>query len=379
MITCNAWLSGQCHSCRWLDLPPAQQLARRQRHLHDLLSPFSIEQWEAPALSAAQRMRNKAKMVVSGSVERPILGIVNAQGEGRDLCDCPLYPAHFAPVFRVLKTFIARASLTPYHIVRRRGELKALLLTESALDQRLMLRFVLRSTRKLDALRRSLPWLLAQLPALSVVSANIQPIPMAILEGEEEIPLTEQQMLRDRFNNVPLWMRPGGFFQTNPQVAAQLYATAQRWTAPLPVRQIWDLFCGSGGFGLHCTRPGVRLTGIEISADAIRCARRSAAEMKLTEAEFCSLDTTTFALRQRCAPDLVIVNPPRRGLGETLCRQLNETLAPRWLLYSSCQAETLAQDLQRLPHYRILRARLFDMFPHTPHYETLLLLARTAP
>ncbi len=65
---------------------------------------------------------------------------------------------------------------------------------------------------------------------------------MAIMEGETEIYLTEQQALAERFNDVPLWIRPQSFFQTNPAVASRLYATARDWVRQLPVKHMWDLF-----------------------------------------------------------------------------------------------------------------------------------------
>ncbi|VFS75732.1 RNA methyltransferase [Salmonella enterica subsp. diarizonae] len=126
-----------------------------------------------------------------------------------------------------------------------------------------MLRFVLRSENKLRQLRAALPRLRAQLPQLRVITANIQPVHMAIMEGETEIYLTDQQALAERFNDVPLWVRPQSFFQTNPTVASRLYATARDWVGQLPVRHMWDLFCGVGGFGLHCATPQMQLTGIE--------------------------------------------------------------------------------------------------------------------
>ncbi|KJT79712.1 23S rRNA methyluridine methyltransferase [Salmonella enterica subsp. enterica serovar Heidelberg str. 75-3547] len=168
--------------------------------------------------------------------------MLHRDGTPVDLCGCPLYPASFAPVFSALKPFIARAGLTPYNVARKRGELKYLLLTESQFDGGMMLRFVLRSETKLTQLRAALPWLRAQLPQLRVITANIQPVHMAIMEGETEIYLTDQQALAERFNDVPLWIRPQSFFQTNPTVASRLYATARDWVGQLPVRHMWDLF-----------------------------------------------------------------------------------------------------------------------------------------
>ncbi len=372
---CALYDADRCRSCQWLKIPYSQQLEQKQAHLQALLAPFPVAAWQAPVSSAQQAFRNKAKMVVSGSVERPVLGLLRRDGSPVDLTSCPLYPASFMPVFAALQPFIARAGLTPYNVARRRGELKFLLLSESTLDGALMLRFVLRSTSKLAQLRAALPWLQQQLPQLAVISANIQPVPMAILEGEQEIALTENQALAERLNHVPLWVRPRSFFQTNPAVAAQLYATARQWVSELPVKAMWDLFCGVGGFGLHCATPEMQLTGIEISAEAIACAQRSAQQLGLDKVRFAALDSTRFASGEEAVPDLVLVNPPRRGIGAELCAYLSN-MAPAWLLYSSCNAESMAQDIARLEGYHICRVQLFDMFPHTAHYEVLTLLQR---
>lgn len=268
-------------------MPYGQQLAEKQRRLAALLPAVPDDGWQPAMGSAPQGMRNKAKMVVSGSVERPLLGIADG---GVDLCACPLYPASFAPVFAVVKQFFPRAGLTPYHVARRCGELKFLLLTESRHDGAMMLRFVLRSEAKLAQLRAALPWLQARLPQLRVISVNLQPVPMAVLEGEREIVLTPDRALEERLNQVPLYIRPKSFFQTNPQVAAGLYATARDWVAALPVTRFWNLFCGVGGFGLHLCRPGMQLTGIEISAEAIASARQSAHQLGLEQVSFQALD-----------------------------------------------------------------------------------------
>ncbi|AJJ05748.1 23S rRNA (uracil(747)-C(5))-methyltransferase RlmC [Yersinia pseudotuberculosis] len=371
---CAQYAAGRCRSCQWLDKPYPQQLADKQHHLESLLAGHAVTQRLALVFGRESAFRNKAKMVVSGSVERPLLGMLHRDGTPVDLCACPLYPPSFEPVFTVLKTFIARAGLTPYNVARKRGELKFLLLTESTYNGELMLRFVLRSETKLAQLIAALPWLQQQLPQLAVISANIQPVHMAILEGEREIPLTEQQALPERFNQVPLYIRPQSFFQTNPPVAASLYATARQWVQEHEVHSMWDLFCGVGGFGLHCAGPETQLTGIEISAEAIACARQSAEQLGLKNVSFAALDSTRFATAEAQIPELVLVNPPRRGIGRELCDYLSQ-MAPKFILYSSCNAETMAKDISLLAGYHIERVQLFDMFPHTSHYEVLTLLA----
>lgn len=383
---CVYFQNGDCRSCHWLDLPYNTQLERKQAELKRLLSPSFLQKpLLEPVTSAQHGFRNKAKMVVSGSVERPILGILrdpHDPNSGVDLSDCPLYPNGTARLFPLLKRFIGRAGLVPYNVAKKRGELKYILITESQHNQSVMLRFVLRSELKRPLIERELPTLLSELPLQSVVSLNIQPQHAAILEGEQEIFLTEQQVLNEYFNGIPLFIRPQGFFQTNPQVAAMLYATAQNWVAELEIHQLWDLFCGVGGFGLHCAKaiaarnPEVHLTGIEISPAAIAAAHRSAQVLGLKNVNFASLDSTDFALNQeQQRPDLVIVNPPRRGVGKPLAEFLNRLGSP-YLLYSSCNAHSMATDLAFLSDYNLEKVQLFDMFPHTAHYEVLALLIR---
>lgn len=374
-MQCALYDAGRCRSCQWIEQPVARQLDAKMDDLRTLLEGMPVAGWCAPVSGPEQGFRNKAKMVVSGSVEKPLLGMLHRDGTPEDLTGCPLYPASFYPVFAALKPFIARAGLTPYNVARKRGELKYLLLTESQQDGGMMLRFVLRSDAKLAQLRAALPELQAQLPQLKVITANIQPVHMAIMEGEQEIYLTGQQALAENFNGVPLWIRPQSFFQTNPQVAASLYATARDWVRALPVTHMWDLFCGVGGFGLHCATPQMKLTGIEIAPEAIACARESAQMLGLKNIQFQALDSTRFATAQGEVPELVLVNPPRRGIGNALCDYLSR-MAPQFIIYSSCNAQTMAKDLRELPGYRIERVQLFDMFPHTAHYEVLTLLVR---
>ena len=385
LLDCPHFEQQRCTSCQWLDKSYKTQLELKSTELKRLISDHFLQttEWLPPVPSALTAFRNKAKMVVSGSVERPILGILRDPNDPQsavDLTDCPLYPETFRPLFPILKDFIGRAGLVPYNITKKRGELKYILLTQSQYNQSVMLRFVLRSETKRPLIEREFPALLEKLPSNSVVSLNIQPQHSAVLEGEQEIFLTEQKVLHEYFNGIPLFIRPQGFFQTNPAVASQLYATAQGWSSDLNITKLWDLFCGVGGFGLHCAHAlqskhsAVSLTGIEISASAIASATKSAEELGLKNVQFASLDSATFALNEQGErPDLVIVNPPRRGIGKPLAEYLNQ-LGSSYLIYSSCNAQTMAQDFASLTNYRLEKVQLFDMFPHTAHYEVLCLL-----
>jgi 23S rRNA (uracil747-C5)-methyltransferase len=313
-------------------------------------------------------------MVVAGTVAEPTLGILDAQGGGIDLQGCGVSSPAIGAVLPALAAFVTRAGLTPYDVPSRRGELKYLLVTESP-DGELMLRFVLRSQEPVARIRKHLPALRAQIPGLVVVSVNLLPEHKAVLEGEREILLTDATTLRMRVNGLDLHLRPQSFFQTNTNIAAALYRQAQHWVDDLAPSSVWDLYCGVGGFALHCAGPGRTVTGIETSEAAIASASQTAHDAGL-DVRFAADDATAFALGAGHEPDLVVVNPPRRGIGAELGGWLEES-AVRHVVYSSCNAASLARDLAAMPSLRPRVARVLDMFPQTTHYEVIVLLERT--
>lgn len=379
-MRCAYYDSGRCASCTLIEVPHARQVADKQAQLQDLLAPSDPggrAVWLDPLLSVEEGFRTKAKMVVSGTVEEPVIGILGPDGRGVDLRECPLYPAPLRDAFPVLAEFIARARLEPYDVPARRGELKHVIVTVAA-SGALMVRFVMRSTEALARLRKHLPWLLERLD-IAVASLNVLPEHKAVTEGEREIMLTPGESLTMDVGAVALHLRPQSFFQTNTAVARELYAQVASWVDESAPREVWDLYCGVGGFALHCLRSGRTVTGVETSEQAVESARASAAERAAAgaggRAVFVADDATAWAARQAAAPDVVIVNPPRRGIGQALATWL-EGAGVRRVVYSSCNAVTLARDLESMPSLRPVRGRLLDMFPHTAHYEAVVLLER---
>ncbi|BDA64026.1 methyltransferase domain-containing protein [Actinomyces capricornis] len=388
--------AGACGSCPSLGTALPEQLAVKQARVADALRPrIPTGAWLAPCASQPVGFRNKAKMAVAGTASRPTLGILDGAGHGIDLRTCPLHVPAIQRSLPHLARLITEAGLTPYDVPARRGELKHILVTASP-DEDLMVRFVLRSHRHLDDLRSALPRLQEDLPQLAVASANIQPIHQAVLEGDEEIILSGQDRLLMRLSlpptpsgpatgqdtpaagiELPLYLPTRSFFQTNTPVAQSLYATARHWAGQGRAERVWDLFCGVGGFALALAAPGREILGVESSAPAITGARDAARLMGLPaeRVRFEAGDARVLDPAGDEGPDLLVVNPPRRGIGE-LAQRIEACEVPR-LLYSSCNPASLAADLERMPSLRVVRARLFDMFPHTDHAEVLVELART--
>lgn len=388
--------------------PYAEQVAAKEVRVRELLSPWPELRWLAPFTSAESGFRNKAKLVVGGSITHPTLGILGSDGHGVDLRECGLYEAELAATFPTLMDFVTRAQLTPFDVPTGRGELKNIIISISP-SRELMIRFVLRSTEAVVRIRKHLGWLQEQLPHIAVATVNLLPERKAVPEGREEIILTEQEALPMHLGSVTLYLRPQSFFQTNTPVARELYQQARIWVDSLidddEVRgagthsrelilpssdtlatihsrtplHIWDLYCGVGGFALHCAGPHREVFGVEISEQAIESAQLAASMLRNQVPDtgpirFLAGDANAAARQNKGGVDVVIVNPPRRGIGKL--SEWIEKSSARHLIYSSCNPVTLAKDLTTLPGFEPREVRLLDMFPQTNHAETMVLASR---
>lgn len=380
-MQCDYYDAGRCRSCTLIEQPYEAQLADKQAQVAALLAEHDVA-W-LPALASRETgFRNKAKMVVAGTVDRPTIGILDADGRGVDLRGCHLHTPGIGAALPVLADFVTTAGLAPYDVPTRRGELKHLLVTESP-DGELMLRLVLRSEESVARIRKHLPGLYAALPGLAVVSVNLQPEHKAVLEGPREIVLSEQDALVMRVADLELLLRPQSFFQTSTEVADALYRQVRDWVDEVGPASVWDLYCGVGGLALACGAPGRDVLGVEVSEEAVAGARTAAGRTPTAgrgEVRFVAADATMFATSAEAGqvPELVVVNPPRRGLGPELAGWLEDSGVDH-LVYSSCHAGSLARDLTLMPSLRAVRARVLDMFPHTGHYEVVVLLERVSP
>jgi len=182
----------------------------------------------------------------------------------------------------------------------------------------------------------------------------------------------------------PLRVPRDGFYQVNPAVGDALVRTVAEWFGESSEwRELLDLYCGVGVFGFACMAAGgTRLTGIESGRDAVSAARLNAASLGVPAAFHCralgQFNPRFSDVLGDPSHATAIVDPPREGMAADAVRSLADSGIAR-IFYVSCDPATLARDLALLTanaRYRLVRARLFDMFPRTAHFETLVELCQ---
>lgn len=362
---CGYFKENICRSCTLIKTDYETQIRMKEDTLRSVIGEAKL----LPSIRSDQTgFRNKAKIVVSGNMDAPILGLLETE-----LLDCPVHDPSINRLLHDLIPFIKLTKLEPYSVSERKGELKGIIIFHGT---ETYVRFVLRSKESIDRIRKHLPSLLGSHGDIASVSVNIQPVHQAVLEGEEEIFLGPREDVAQDYGPFSLRLRPQGFVQTNQAVARKLYTTAASWVKESGSKKFLELFSGQGAFSFHCAPYVDEATGIEINREAVRAAQLNADALKYRNLQFVALDAGKSGdILAEKKPDLILVNPPRRGLAEALSLLLKAM--PEWIVYSSCSVESLKTDLEKLSsHYTIDRAGLFDMFPHTAHFETLVLLKR---
>lgn len=314
------------------------------------------------------------KLSVTGTAAEPVIGLLDPSLEGTELLNCPLHLPKLNEIAHFIKEKIISEKLHPYEPKRRLGELKGLIMMSNKSCSEIIVRFVLRSRDLQKRIERVSGELQNNFPRVKVVSINLQPVHHAILEGEEEILLSDDTIIWEELNGIAIAYGPQSFMQVTPEITEKLYYEAQRILSHYNVREVTELFCGSGGFLLTCAGAGISGIGLELSHDAVLCAQKAAVKNGITNVSFITADLSKELQPGTISREAVIVNPPRRGIGGAVCKMILES-RPKYILYSSCNPNSLCEDLKALSKaYKIDSITPFDMFPMTNHLEVLCLL-----
>lgn len=375
-MKCNAYLEKRCNSCSLLNMSYEETLNKKELSFFNLFDRNLIKNYVSPVSVNAEQSRNKAKLSVQSINGEIQFGIIGNELNFKRLEDCPLHLEGINQLLEELRPLLVQFKIVPYDLNQKKGELKNIIITKSDSTHEIMLRFVLRSKESVDRLKQLSIEIIKMNPAITVVSANIQPEHKAILEGDEEIVFTSKTYINHHYQNINLHLGVKSFFQVTSEVARKLYGKVENILAENKIQSFLDLYCGVGAFSFYAAKVVKNGLGVEISEEAIKFAQMTKAESGFQHLEFKSLDVDHFMETCHHNYDAVLVNPPRRGVGQKSMQKI-ANLAPNLIIYSSCNAETLARDFQIIKeNYSIESAQIYDMFPFTDHFEVLMVFKK---
>ncbi len=213
-------------------------------------------------------------------------------------------------------------------------------------------------------------------PEVKSVILNVNPDDTNVVLGKKCVTLYGKDYIEDILCGLRFKISPLSFYQVNHSCTELLYRAAASLAAVTPDDTLCDLYCGIGTIGLcvNSIAPAKRLIGVEIGPDAIENAKENAKINGVANAEFYCSPSENFDFGK---PDVLIVDPPRKGLAPSLITAIGKA-SPKRIVYISCSPDTLARDCAMLQSegYEVKSAQPFNMFPRTSHVESVVCLKR---
>lgn len=330
------------------------------------------------------RYRNKAQLPVgldkNGNI---ILGFYALHSHRIINCDdCMLQPEIFRTVMKITRDFMEETKQPPYDEKTGKGKLRHLYIRYGEKTDELMVCFVVNGNglKKEDVLVSRLK---ENLPDLKSVVVNSNCEKTNVILGEKNRTAYGRGYINDVLCDLKFKISPLSFYQVNRTTAEILYNKAREYADLKGNEVLFDLYCGTGTIGLSMAKDCKQLIGVEVISQAIEDAKENARENNITNARFICGDAAKAAVtleKEGIKPDVIVVDPPRKGLDKELISTVSR-MAPTRIVYVSCDPATLARDLKIFEEkgYETREISPVDMFPGTSHVETVVQLVRKTP
>jgi 23S rRNA (uracil1939-C5)-methyltransferase len=375
-----------CGGCRFQDLAYERQLEAKAGQVADALARIGgfadLELEPAVPAESIFHYRNKLEYSFTETPDGVGLGLHRAGrwDEVLDIEKCWLTTDVGNAIRNAVRDWARAEGLTVYDQAIHEGYLRHLVVREGRNTGQALVVLVTApgrldgEERLVETLQR-FPEVRSIYHAVNDRPAEVTNVPGKLLWGEDAI---EEEILGLRFR-----VRPNAFLQTNTAMAEVLYALALEYAGLTGEETVFDLYCGTGTIALSMAREALTVWGVEVSEESVACAIENAELNGITNTAFFAgeVGDSIEELHERAGkPDVVVVDPPRAGLSAKALRRIAR-LEPARIVYVSCNPTTLAGNAKELvgEHgYRLERARPVDMFPHTPHIETVALFIKDA-
>ena len=293
---------------------------------------------------------------------------------------CLLQPDIFSKITADFLKISTGLNLTAYDETTHKGILRHLYLRKGYYSGEICLCIVV--AKNVPEIKILSDRLLEKYPEIVSSVINVNNRDTNVILGDEEIVLTSKNYICDIMCKNAVNIAPKAFYQVNTPCAEQLYSSACDFAEPKG-KTVLDLYCGAGTIGLSMARTAKKIIGVEIVPEAIENAKQNALANDITNCEFICADAAEAAriLHSRSLrPDVIMVDPPRKGCGRDACEQIAAFSAPR-IVMVSCNAATAARDCACFAElgYSTDKCVAVDMFSGTNHVETVVLLSHKKP
>ena len=400
----------QCGGCQIQQMSYSAQLKYKQKLVRDNLARIGgitdCEVLPVIGMENPFNYRNKAQYPVGRNKDgKVVIGFYAGRTHSIvDYTQCAIGAPENAQILEKIRTFINENNISVYDEQSHKGLIRHILIRTGKHTGQIMVCLIINGKTLPHA--DKLADCLKDISGMSSIMININKERTNVILGSECSVIWGNSYIEDSICGIMFRISPLSFFQVNPVQTEKLYRKALEYAELTGNETVWDLYCGIGTISLLMATKARKVYGVEIED-----AKNNALRNSLNNAEFFvgkaeevvpriydedmkkaenepvdSKESSGLSYSasvesvMRINPDVVVVDPPRKGCDETLLDTIVK-MNPKRIVYVSCDSATLARDLKYLAAngYEIARVQPVDQFAHTVHIETVILLSRTAP
>lgn len=370
---------GKCGGCDFRHMDYEEELQAKRQRVQDALqriggSDVSVKTIHGAA--ATERYRNKVQFPVRGGS----IGFYRSRThEVVDVEDCLLQPEDAKSIRQTVREYMTAFQVSSYDDRSGRGLLRHLYIRTNQAGESLVCLLV--NGEELPHEEKLVSMLRAATPRLRGVVLGVNRKKNNVILGESYRTLWGKEYLTETLCGHRFRISVPSFFQINRVQTEVLYQKALEFAGLTGTETVVDLYCGIGTISLTMAEKAGRVIGVEVVPEAVTDARENARQSGLaSKTRFECGDASSLAEQLKdegIRPDVVTVDPPRKGLAADVVVTIAE-MAPRRVVYVSCDPATLGRDVKRFAElgYRAKRAEAVDLFPRTAHIESVVLLTR---
>ena len=376
----------KCRACAYKAINYSSEAELKENAVRRLFTPLGIKTLPVLKSVSTERYRNKAQYPISLVGGEYKIGYFAPKTHNvYSIQDCALTPAIFSQIIDICKLYFAKYNISVYNEESGEGLLRHVYLRRGEVSGEVLLCLVINGD-EIPAPEELIKSVTDVCPDIVGVLLNVNREDTNVILGDKFITFFGRDYIFDTLCDTRLKITAPAFYQVNHDTAQLLYREAERMAELKSTDTLLDLYCGTGSIGLSMARRVKELIGIEIIESAVECANENAKLNGFDNAHFFAgdakdtkelLSRAESVLRRKINPDVIILDPPRAGLDDTLI-QFVCSKEPRCIVYISCNPKTLARDVKKFIElgYRTDEVLPVDMFPGTGHVESVVCFKR---
>jgi len=348
---------GQCGGCMFQHIPYENQLLLKKEYINYTFNGIaSVNEVKG---SEPYGYRSRMDMVCAFGMKG-----LRKSGSYRHVVDietCSIMQHRSDETYGMARTLLK--DVADYNYLKHEGYLRYIVLRQAKFTGELMVNLVVSETE--NRFGNILNDLLEQADSVSLILSD----GLADLSYGRIFQTLKKGYIMENFDNINYMITPNSFFQSNSDMAREMYRRIRSYTRGRTL----DLYSGVGSISLFVSPAAESVTGIEVIQEAVDVAGRNAEINEMKNVNFICADTLEYMKENSGNYDTLILDPPRSGMHPKMIKHIN-VMKPERIIYMSCNPVTCRDDIKMLEGYRVEFIEAYDMFPQTPHVETLTLL-----